>query len=253
MTNFEKSIKRGITREKFEKIRDHVYGDGQDIFGYRYGDVSSWLTWHRKENGQIASAEPPDYRFTARGSIFDGSLEEWDDRFASKITTDIVFLGLNMSGDGRQMVDLRGNRIPYFQNARGHRFIVKTFSGTEAEGGYFTDIIKPDRRLLDDERVIPAKARTIVQKLKENPNILRDHILLFKRELDFVGAVKPLLIVFGHDANWVLREGLDNNFLKERFYAVVEIYQYTYTFIPGGLEGYINDTREKLKRYITIP
>jgi hypothetical protein len=57
-----------------------------------------------------------------------------------------------------------GNRIPYFQNARGHKFIVETFSGTEAEGGYFTDII-----------------------------------------------------------------------------------------IPGGLEGYINDARQNLKPYITIP
>jgi hypothetical protein len=253
MTDFEKSIKREMTREKYEEIRDHVYGDGKNIFNYRYGDVASWLTWNRKENGQIASAPPPDRRFIAKGSIFDGPIEEWDDRFASKITTAIVFLGLNMSGDGKQMVDLQGKRIPYFQNARGHQFIVETFSGTEAEGGYFTDIIKPDKRLMDDKEVIPAKAQTVMQKLEGNPSILKDHILLFKKELDFIGAVKPLLIVFGPKVNKIIKQGLDDNFLKERFHAVVEIYHYAYYYIQGGLEGYINDTRQKLKRYITIP
>jgi len=32
MTDFEKTIKREMTREKFSEIRDHVYGDGNNTF-----------------------------------------------------------------------------------------------------------------------------------------------------------------------------------------------------------------------------
>jgi hypothetical protein len=30
MTDFEKSIKRKMTRDKFVEIRDHIYGDGKN-------------------------------------------------------------------------------------------------------------------------------------------------------------------------------------------------------------------------------
>jgi hypothetical protein len=196
-------------------------------------------------------------------SIYDGSIENWNDWLASKITTDIIFLGLNMSGDGKMELDLNGNRIPYFQNARGHGKIVNTFFNTAAEGAYFTDIIKPDKRILEnvENPSNGGQVKKFIAKTQLGRECLKDHIQLFKEELNFIGAVKPLLIVFEDkktetegDISWILKqEGLGKNFLDERFYAVVKIMHYS-SFPKGSFyEGFKNDTRQKLKEYITIP
>ena len=241
MTDFEESIKRNMTREKYLEIRDHVYGDGNNTFNYTYGDVSSWITWNRDKNGQRTIVHDMKWGYEYDGPINDWKEEELPD-FASRITTDIVFVGLNMSGDGTPP------EWPLFQNARGHRKIVKTFFGTEAEGGYFTDIIKPDKRFLDKIGK-PAKSDEVMEIVSAQRNVLKEHIYLFKKELDFIGAEKPLLIVFGKDAHWILKQGLDNNFLKKRFYEVVKIRHYA---CRGTDEEYKNNTREKLAPYIII-
>jgi hypothetical protein len=222
-----------MTRDKFMEIRDHIYGDGKNTFKYTYGHVASWLTWNRNENGGIASAPPPSVQYTQRGRYYDGPIDTWDQdnvpaewRFSSRITTDIVFLGLNMSGDGRPP-------FPHaFQNARGERRIVDTFSNTAAEGAYFTDIIKPDKRFLDNVGN-PAVAAEVMKIVKDRRGIMEEHIRLFKEELDFIGSAKPLLIVFGNDADWILRQGMDNYFLRKRFHAVIKIAFYN-SFPRGG-------------------
>ena len=252
MTDFEKTIKREMTREKFLAIRDHKYGrDNDTFFDYTYGNVSSWLTWNRDENGEILSVPPPSPEYTKGGHFYDGSIDKWDEGkppvFSYKLTTDIVFLGLNMSVDGKPIPG------PCFQNTRGHRRIVKTFFGTEAEGAYFTDIIKSDKRFLDDAGN-PADSQEVMRIIKAKPDVLKEHIRLFKEELDFIGAVKPLLIVFGNDAELVLKERMDKDFLTKRFQAVVKIGPYSLAnAIPGGDEEYKSDTRIKLIPYITIP
>jgi len=250
MTDFEKSIKREMTREKFLEIRDHVYGDGKNTFDNTYGQVSSWLTWNRDENGQILSVPPPSINLTKRRSYYDGPIDNWEQdklpEFSRRITTDIVFIGLNMAGDGKPWPNWFT-----FQNARGHPRIVKTFFNTAAEGAYFTDIIKPDKRLLDNIEK-KTNSREVMRYIAARRDILKEHIRLFKEELDFIGAVKPLLIVFGNDAEWILEQGMDNYFLSKRFHAIVKIMFYG-AYPRGGDEGYKNDTRRKLKFYITIP
>jgi hypothetical protein len=260
MTNFEKSIKREMTQKKYDAIREHVYGDGKNTFDYIYGAVSSWFIWNRDKNNNLASAIPPDHRFVGGRwkSIYDGSIENWSDWLASKITTDIVFLGLNMSGDGKMELDLNGKRIPYFQNARGHGKIVDTFFNTKAEGAYFTDIIKPDKRILENVEN-PSKGdlvKKFIAKTELGRKCLKDHIQIFKEELEYIGAVKPLLIVFEDlkhekegDISWILKqEGLSSKFL-----AIVKIMHYS-SFPKGSFyEGFKNDTRQKLKDFITIP
>ena len=253
MTDFEKSIKREMTREKFLEIRDHIYGDGKNTFNYTYGQVSSWLAWNRDENGKILSVPPPSPEYTQGGHFYDGPIDNWDQdkllpverQFSSRITTDIVFIGLNMAGDGTPP-DWRS-----FQNARVHRKIVKTFFGTEAEGAYFTDIIKPDKRFLDNVGN-PANAQQVMRIVAAQRDVLKEHIRLFMEELDFIGAVKPLLIVFGNDAEWILSQGIHDAFLIKRFHAVVKIMHYS-SYPKGGDEGYKNDARSKLASYITIP
>lgn len=255
MTDFEESINREMTWEKYRDIREHVYGDGENTYEYTYGDVASWITWNRDGNGQIIKARPPAPEYTKPpGTKYDGPISIWEQNnkpaFASRITTDIVFVGLNMSGDGRPFKDSKGNEWPPFQNARGHRRIYKTFFGTKAEGGYFTDIIKPDKRFLNKIGK-PANSSEVMRIVSNRPDILKEHIRLFKKELDFIGANNPLLIVFGDGAKWILDQGKD--ILREKkIRAVKVIWHYSYVN-PGGDEGYKNDTREKLKRYITIP
>ena len=266
MTDFEKTIKREMTREKFLAIRDHKYGVDNDTFlDYTYGNVSSWLTWNRDENCRIVKGNiPEDYPIELKeaieknsrlGHIWDGPIDNWDQdkslppdrQITRRITSDIVFIGLNMSADGKPIPG------PCFQNARGHKRIVNTFFGTEAEGAYFTDIIKSDKRFLDKIGK-PADSEEVMRIIKAKPDVLKDHIRLFKEELDFIGAVKPLLIVFGNYAEQVLKEGMDKDFLTERFHAVVKIGHYSLTnAIPGGDEGYQSDTRIKLMPYITLP
>jgi len=248
MTDFEKSIKHEITREMFIKIRDHKYGDGINTFNYTYGDVSSWLTWNRNKDGNIAKAAPPTSDYTKRGHHYDGRIDIWEKdhlpEFSKKITTDVIFLSLNMSGTGKPLFHHS------FQNARGHKKIVSTFFNTAAEGGYFTDIIKPDKRLLDKIRN-PAESQEVMNIISRQSIFLKEHVRIFMEELDFIGANKPLLIVFGGAANYILRKGIDYITLKNKFHAIVEIWQYAYV-CKGGVEGYINDTRKKLADYITI-
>jgi len=263
MTDFEKSIKREMTREKFLEIRDHKYGYGINILKYTYGQVSSWLTWNRDEKGDIAKVDPPDPIFIRRKAYYDGPIDNWDKdkppAFSSKLTTDIVFLGLNMADEGKPL-DWDGPadestppKGPLFQNARGVKRIVDTFSNTAAEGAYFTDIIKPDRRILEKVGK-KADAKEFMRIVKTLPGVRNEHIRLFLEELVFIGAVKPLLIVFGNDADWILRQGMSEKNLTERFHAVVKIGHYSPTnAVKGGDEGYRRETREDLVRFITIP
>jgi hypothetical protein len=251
MKEFEKSIKRKMTPEKFVDIRDKKYSDDENFYGLTYGltygDVSSWLTWNR-ENGEIAKVLPLPEEF-GRGDYWDGPIDKWDEEkpqdISSKLTTDIIFLGLNMSGNG-----MMPDGSPSFQNARGVKRIVETFSNTVAEGGYFTDIIKPDKRFLEMVKN-PADSREFIRIVKAQPDVLKEHIRLFIEELDFIGADKPLLIVFGGDAEWALLQETDDNFRKERFLDIVKIWHYAWQYTSD--EKYINDTRSKLARYITIP
>ena len=269
MTVFEKSIKREMTYEKFRQIRDHVYGDGKNTWSYTYGQVSSWFTWNRDTQGKIASADrftdedgktkpvPADY--TEKRQYYDGPIYDWDrekfsaeGKFHPKITTDIVFVGLNMSGEGKP------HPLPFlYQNARGHPRIVKAFFGTAAEGGYFTDIIKPDKRIND--AIIKtggdfSKAADVMRVIKKDQTgILKAHFDLFKAELRFIGAAKPLLIVFGNNADWLVNKGFEKNHLEKSSFHKVVKFQHYGSYPAGGDEAWINDIREKLKPYITIP
>jgi len=262
MTDFEKTIRREMTRERFDALRDKVYEDAEHFYHCRYGEVASWHVWNRTTEGKIAHVD--ERRFLAFGSYYDGSIEKWDgeklpaeSRFSSRLTADIVFIGLNMSHDGMQP------DWPLFQNARGHKAIVPTFFGTEAEGGYFTDIIKPDSRLLDYVQAgIAGQVMKVIEDDLRNGKgqILRDHIRLFEKELDAIGADKPLLILYGNDVEKIFERAFALRLLeKSRFHAVVKIYHYAYYRYlrqgndAGNIEAYRSHVREKLRRYITIP
>jgi hypothetical protein len=252
MTDFEKSIKRNvIDKDKFMEIRDHKYGKGDIYDTYTYGMVASWLVWNRDDQGKITIEGP----HPGNSKHFDDYILDWDEdaklpedqRFSKKLTTDIVFVGLNMSGDGKPVGDIR-----LFENARCHIRIIKTFFGTEAEGGYFTDIIKPDKRLLDKVGK-PANASEVMQIVRNRSDILKEHIQVFKNELAFIGAKKPLIIVFGGDARWIVEQGFQYRILdKSQFHGVVYTMHYS-GYPKDGDFGYTKKVSGDLARYITIP
>jgi len=248
MTDSIKTVKHTMTKERFLEIRKRHYCEHHKyIYDFTYGQVSSWLTWNRDEKDKILEVKPPEK--IRKGDYYDGPIDNWDqDKISSKITTDIVFIGLNMSGDGKP----KPTDKLRFQNARGHKRIVNTFFGTTAEGAYFTDIIKPDRRIDPKKGVKPSNSKQVINFVKANRDMLKDHIRLFEEELKFIGADKPLLIVFGN-AEEILRQGIYNKFFTREFHAIVVINHYAYRFKKGKNDiEYKKDTKEKLKPFFIL-
>jgi hypothetical protein len=257
MTDFEKFIepKRGMTREKFEEILKREYGGYGYIYKYTYGDVASWFAWNRDENDKNKINILPEDKSQEKNNIYDGDIYNWDKEKLSIITTDIVFIGLNMSADGKPLYEDSPEDF-WFQNARRYEKIVHTFFNTKAEGAYFTDILKPDKRLPNKKGKSSDSSEVMkIIKSQTGNEIVKDHLHLFKKELGDIGAKKPLLIVFGGGAEWIINQGIKNGILKESdFYAKVKIIHYTYRFRGfNDIKKYRNDTRERLKDYITIP
>jgi hypothetical protein len=277
MTNFEKEIdsKRGMSRKKFEEILKQHYGEGKYLYNktYTYGDVSSFLTWNRDENNKdkIKILDKKLYKniLTQRADqINNGDIYNWDQKKLEVITTKIVFVGLNMSADGKPLTSKYKGTLPedfWFQNARRHEAIIRTFAGTKAEGAYFTDIIKPDKRIHDALKKIDKKnadSSAVMKIIRDKRCILEDHLRLFNEELDLIVADKPLLIVFGNGAEWCLKQGFKKNKQNEsildesRFHddVKVKIYHYAYySRLEGRFEEYRDKVREQISTYITIP
>jgi hypothetical protein len=250
MTDFEKNINRNVSKDLFNKIRDHKYGNG-DIYDHiTYGEVSAWFTWNRDAHKivQVGPRGRQDFGTTKLDWEEDAKLPQ-EFQFSKKLTTDIVFVGLNMSRD------ILPPKWPPFSNARNHIRIIKTFFGTEAEGGYYTDIIKPDKRIKDkveNNRLNPSKGNEVMEFLIEHPDIQEEHIKIFMNELDFIGAQKPLLIVFGRDAEKVLQQAFNKgNLDRNQFHGVV--FTDHYTSYPKGYDlGYTKIVSSDLAPYITI-
>jgi hypothetical protein len=259
MTKFENSINRNIDRELFFNILEKKYGDGKNTWNYTYGDVSSWLTWVKDDQGKFQYS-----RSVGKGygiSFLDEHFDSWNvndpnrkfweklpnlDEFLKKLTTDIIFVGLNMSGTGVPF------NWPPFSNARNHRNIIKLLFNTAAEGAYFTDIIRPDKRFLDKIGK-PSDSTEVIRIVNNNPAVLKEHFILFENELDFIrvkntGAEKALLITFGNDTAKILEKGIGNGYLKKD-YNVINIQHYS----NASFDKIANDWNEKLKEFITIP
>ena len=122
------------------------------------------------------------------------------------------------------------------------------------KGLYFTDIFKSDKRLLVDG-INPANGKEFTKTVNENLHVFKEHIDIFKEELDFIGAEKPLLIIFGNDANDQIEKAIKHKYLDEgRFFKIEKISHYSQTYAPkGGDEAYLREISEKLSKWIKIP
>jgi len=257
MTNFEKTIRRNVTKEHFINIINKQYGDGKNTFDYKYGDVSSWFTWARDNQGKFLLYRIFDKYFidfnekewVENNKIF-GETQPDIENIIKKLTTDILFVGLNISETGKPP-----ESWPPFTNTRHHKNLVKLFLDTEAEGAYFTDIIKPDERIIKE---ITKRSKTMsdgneIRKIvEEKSEILKEHFDIFKEELKFIGAEKPLLIVFGSVARGIMEIGFKKYLNKEQFQKDI-IYIPHYQPRIGGFKAFAKDASDKVKTYLTIP
>jgi hypothetical protein len=255
MTEFEKSIKRNVTREHFFEILKKRYGDGNNIWDHAYGDTSSWLTWIRDSTDRFLMHRQVSKCFMDYDDIEwqkNPKPEFWEalpdlGNYLKRLTTDIVFAGLNMPGTGTPP------DWPPFSNARHSKKIIKLFIDTAAEGAYFTDIIKPDKRLGKNDL---ANGRAVMKYVLQNQEILKEQLRLFKNELDCikVNDEKPLLVPFGNGAAEILKKGFEYGYLEKNLFRDVIICPNIWHYDNyKGIYKYAEDTSRKLACYITIP
>ena len=171
-----------ITREKFEFIKE------------KYGHWTSWAIW--PEAGDTPKSNVGDL------SIFTG------DEFLQHLNPEIVLVGLNIS---------RGDiKFPLanFHDARSEatdykiRYAVKD---TLLCGAYMTDVIK------DFNEVDSGK---LITYLKNNKQFELDNIQVFKKEIQDLGAVNPILVALGDATyNILVRNITECRILKIKHYS----------------------------------
>lgn len=174
-------VSRGISRERFDRIRDC------------YGCVASWAIWDR-----------PD----ALNKSGIGNLEVLDPDKSPEVLdtvhTDLILIGLNIS---RDLDECDGDvRLSNFhdKSPKGVDFKLRRAArGTALWGAYMTDIIK---------RVPITDSNELMKHLKANPRKAEENIASFRRELDEIGAREPTLVPMGGHAADLVRKALGADF-----------------------------------------
>lgn len=182
-----------------------------------YGEVASWAIWEKaggKPKSNISSME-----------IFDINAHP---STLHILRTDIVMVALNFS----RAVEIKEpfknfhDENPYAQDYK----IRFAFENTDYYGAYMTDIIKDFPML---------SSKDVLNHLKDNPDEIKKQIVDFKEELDFIGAHKPKILVFGNDAYNILNKNLSQNDYSE----LVALTHYSHHI---SKEKYRIDTHERL-------
>lgn len=144
---------------------------------------SSWAIW--KEDGEKPTS----------------NLEFFKDKnICEKLNDKYVFVGLNVS-------KIPGNESwRNFHNGSPGQIDYKlsfALKDTRFWESYITDIIKD----------YPEKEASNVQKyLKNNPQVVKDNIQTFKKELNLLSDKKPILIGMGDASHKILKNNLDDKY-----------------------------------------
>ena len=105
-------------------------------------------------------------------------------------------------------------------------------------------------KLLEAEKSKASEGEKVYKIVKDDKGtILKEHFSLFKNELDYIGAKKPLLITFGGAAAGILEKGFDRGYLKKNDYHIKNIAHYS----NASFDAIAKNWNEKLKEFITIP
>lgn len=184
-----------------------------ELLEKEFGTVSSWAIWAPQ-------------RDTVKSGTGDLSVFE-DDNLLNQLNPNYVFVGLNASNthvqqNGRAQECVWGN-FHSSDNRRQHDYKIRyALMNTPYWGGYMTDIIKYHAEV-DSSKV--------ARFLKDNPQVVKENIDLFNREMKILGTV-PTIVAFGDKTYDILETYLHGQ------YKIVKVKHYSFTI---GKEDYRNE------------
>lgn len=163
-----------ISKELFERIK------------LKYGDIASWAVWEK------AGGKPKSNM--GKMDIFD---PQKNPSLLSTLKNNIIMTGLNFSRPLIPTVPFKNfhDVSPYENDFK----IRHAFENTQFYGAYMTDVIK---------NMEIKSAHDVRKYLKENPDIVRENMSAFRKELSDLGAQEPILLAFGVDAYNLLYSNL---------------------------------------------
>jgi hypothetical protein len=154
----------------------------------KYGHMCSWAVW--KERGEKEKSNM--------------GILEFD---SAILNPNIVFVGLNIS---TRILEPFGNF--HSPSPRAHDYKIRyATTNTPFSGAYMTDVIK------DFEE---KAAGNMAKYITKNKVFLEENIRTFKQELEFIGAVNPIIIAFGNHA-YKLLKGFDKVFKVSHYSSCV--------------------------------
>jgi len=165
-------MNNSITLEQLKKIKN------------RYGQYASWAIW--SEEGSTPKSNMCSKIFESKDTI-------------KYLHSRYVLVGLNIS---RPLEKKFSNFHPDYSEAQDYktRYALKN---TPLWGAYMTDIIK------DFEEVVAGK---MMKYLRENPDFEKSNISSFRKELNFIKAIQPILVAIGRDSFTILKRNLKEEF-----------------------------------------
>ena len=187
----------------------------------KYGKVASWAVWSKAENSPKSNI--------SNMEIFDISKNP---SILNFLRNDIIMVGLNFSRPVEINQPFSNFHDP---NPNGQDYKIRyAFEHTDFYGSYMTDVIKNNPT---------SSSKDIIKHLKNKPHEIKYNINIFREELIFIGAIKPIIIAFGQDAHEILNKNLNNT----EYSKLIKITHYSHRI---SKENYRIDTHKKLEHLI---
>lgn len=167
----------------------------------KYGNCSSWAIW---EDGNTVD-EP-------KSNI--GDIQVLDPQhnrnLMGMLKPNIIMVGLNISRPLKK--DFSNFHDP---STRAMDYKIRyAFKDTKYYGAYMTDIIKFCER---------KTAKEVMIYLREHPEYEQHNVELFRREIIDLGVIRPTLVVFGVDAQKIVKRNISideyDNLIPLRHYS----------------------------------
>lgn len=176
----------------------------------KYGHMCSFAIWKKIDKTQKPKTDV-------------GNISHFNNLSENDINRNIILVGLNLSGKGTIDKPFSNfhNPSPYSNDYR----IRYAIQDTIFTGAYMTDIIK------DYEEVMAGK---VIKYLNNNPDVKKNNIESFEKELNDLGTIEPIIIAFGNDSYKILNE------LKNK-YKIFKVPHYSSSLKKEELKNKFNE------------
>lgn len=200
------------------QVPDVIDSTRFNLMKRRHGAYGSWAVW-----------APPSG--APKSNI--GNLEVLDEHanlaLLDTLNPGVVMVGLNIS---------RGSLTEPFRNfhdsgASANDFKVRyALRDTGFWGAYMTDVIKG---------FVEPISGTLLKYLRENPDVVREHVKILRSELLDLGYPRPLILAFGVAAHALLAE----NLCADEYSLLVPLTHYSHRI---SKEKYRDTVRQQIHR-----